>query len=88
MSKESATKLKSLDPTPEEIFDGHFEGGFEVSLAFLHQTLTGPGIAAERTINKVKFKDLQMRVTPIGLLLKTKGKRLGVPLANVCNWYI
>ncbi len=84
-------KIAELDPSrtlSEKQFDDLFEKGIEISLAFLHQALAGPGIPAEKTLSHAKIPNVQMSWTPIGLLLKAKGKRLGIPQANVANWFL
>lgn len=83
-------KAEKLETTQswEQVFDQHFEAGLKVTYAFLHQTLAGPGIPAERSISQQKLPGGEFRWTPIGLLIKYKTIRLGVPSANVSNWFV
>lgn len=84
MQPKKADKTVSADET----FDTVFDEGIKITSAFLHQALTGGGLPAERTINGTKFRGIEMSWTPMGLLIKWKTYRIGVPQANVANWNI
>lgn len=80
--------VTNTETTPADMFDAHFEAGIRVTYAFLHQTLSGPGIPAERSISQQKMPNGEFRWTNMGLLIKYKTYRIGIPSANVSNWYI
>lgn len=57
-----------------------------VKSAFLHQTLTWPGVCgSEKTLTKNKIKDIEMFWCPHGLEIHSKNQICIVPHANVAN---
>jgi len=63
--------------------------GVAVRMAFLHQSLTWPGLAGtEKSLNSDRIPGIVMRLIPQGLLIDLKGKQCLVPHTNVVNYIL
>lgn len=82
-----AVKIKSSTAamSSAERYDELFKNGLPVKDAFLHQALFVPGLPAEKTLNTTKIPGVEMSLTPSFLMLKARGHRVSIAIANMVD---